>query len=387
MSLPKICKQVVLLKSQVAQQGGLEKYASRIAHGFIDRGMNVSILTTDNSKNSPEVDVHSIKTCRWPAFWRMEQFDRFVQQYLKDHPTDLVFGMDRNRYQTHYRAGNGVHAAFLKSRRYTDGVFKQISFRFNPLHRKILELEKAAFENPTLEKLFANSQMVRREILEYYRTDPSKIQVIHNGVEWHEMENDFSQWSQIKNRLAREKGLDPSQFHFLFIGNGYLRKGLKQLMQALSHLKTTDFHLSVIGKDSSLKDYQRLAYSLHLENHISFFGPQKEIRPFYQIADALVIPSFYDPFANVTVEALAMGLYVVSSKSNGGHEVLSHENGEVISNLLDIDSVADSVSHAMDHPKTNTSANQIRASVKHLDFSNQMQQLIDACLTRENYGS
>ena len=45
--------------------------------------------------------------------------------------------------------------------------------------------------------------------------------------------------------------------------------------------------------------------------------------PFYQMADALVIPSFYDPFANVTVEALAMGLFVLSSKHNGGPEILT----------------------------------------------------------------
>ena len=67
---------------------------------------------------------------------------------------------------------------------------------------------------------------------------------------------------------------------------------------------------------------QALAAKLNIQRRVTFFGPQKEIRPFYQFADALVIPSFYDPFANVTVEALAMGLFVVSSKSNGGHEIL-----------------------------------------------------------------
>jgi len=382
--------QVVLLKSQVAQHGGLEKYASRIAQGFLSRGLDVSILTTGGQKNSipsAGLAVHSVQTCRWPAFWRMEQFDRFVCRYLEQHPNSLVFGMDRNRYQTHYRAGNGVHAAFLKSRAYTENRLKQFSFSFNPLHLKILQLEKAAFENPALQKLFANSHMVRREILNYYRTDPAKIEVIHNGVEWQEMENDFSKWSQCKEKATIERKLDPKVFHFLFIGNGYLRKGLGQLMVALSRLKEKEFHLSVIGKDNCWQNYANLAEKLHIRHRVTFFGPQKEIRPFYQLADALVIPSYYDPFANVTVEALAMGLFVVSSKSNGGHEILTTQNGAVISNLHDIDSVAESLMLALKHPKTPESSMQIRQSVQHLDFSRQMNLLINSCLSSGCYGS
>ena len=67
---------------------------------------------------------------------------------------DIVFGMERNRFQTHIRAGNGVHAAFLKSRLASEGVLKYGMCLINPLHRKILELEKEGFENPKLKKIF-----------------------------------------------------------------------------------------------------------------------------------------------------------------------------------------------------------------------------------------
>ena len=187
--------QVVLLKSHVAQHGGLEKYASRIAQGFLSRGLNVSILTTGKQRDSLHRLRASLSTrskhAVGPPFGEWNSSTVSSIAICKSIPAALVFGMDRNRYQTHYRAGNGVHAAFLESRRYTESRLKQISFLFNPLHLKILELEKAAFENPALQKLFANSHMVRREILHYYRTDPAKIEVIHNGVEWQEMENDF----------------------------------------------------------------------------------------------------------------------------------------------------------------------------------------------------
>jgi len=371
-------KHIVLLKSRSGNHGGLEKYASRIANAFIQRGANVSILTTGDPLQS-EIPVHSMKTVSWPAFIRMEQFDGFVRRWLKKNRADLVFGMDRNRYQTHLRAGNGVHAAYLKSRLLTEGRAKVFLCKLNPLHRKILELEKTAFENPALQKLFTNSHMVRQQVLEHYTVAAEKIQVIHNGVEWSEMEGDFSQWEQGKAAALQKFHLSPDLFHFLFIGNGYLRKGLDRLLIGLSRLQRRDFQLSVVGKDNEMDFYRAKAVQLGLKDHIHFFGPSREIRLFYQLADALIIPSFYDPFANVTVEALAMGLFVVSSKHNGGHEILTSKNGALIEDLLSTDAVIQALETSLKHRKTGPSAQSIRESVQHLDFSHQLQILMDSC--------
>lgn len=371
-------RHIVLLKSRSNNHGGLEKYASRIANAFLEKGAKVSILTTGEALPQLEIPVFATKTIPWPAFLRMEQFDFFVRKWLKKNPADLIFGMDRNRYQTHIRAGNGVHAAYLKSRFQTDSLFKACICHLNPLHRKILELEEAAFENPQLQKLFTNSEMVKKQILERYRVDESKIQVIHNGVEWHEMESDFLSWQARKEEGLKKFGLHSSDFHFLFIGNGYSRKGLERLLVAAAQLRG-NFHLSVIGKDNKIDLYKAKAIQLGLKDKVHFFGPSQEIRLFYQLADCLVIPSFYDPFANVTIEALAMGLFVLSSKHNGGSEILTPDNGAVIENLRDVDSLVHSLQSAMQRPKNEKSAALIRQSVKRLDFSNQLKILMEAC--------
>lgn len=375
-------KHIVLLKSRARNHGGLEKHSARIASAFVEKGARVTILTTGTAQDSlqcPPISVVPKKLFPWPASIRMEQFDRFVQNWLKSHPADLIFGMDRNRFQTHIRAGNGVHAAYLKSRILTEGKLKHFVCMMNPMHRKILELEKAAFENPSLQKLFTNSHLVRQQVLDHYDADPSKIEVIHNGVEWAEMEKDYSEWEMKREEGFRKFNLDPNRFHFLFIGNGYLRKGLDRLLEGLSKLSFRDFHLSVIGKDNKMELYQAKAVQMGLKDQVRFFGQRSEIRLFYQMADVLVIPSFYDPFANVTVEALAMGLFVVSSKQNGGSEILTENNGVVIEDLLDPDSMCKALETAIEHKKTRASALFARKSVEHLDFSKQMRRLIDAC--------
>ena len=375
-------KHIVLLKSCLRHAGGLEKYATRIAKGFADTGARVTILTTGDAPSSiphPSISYHLIKTNSWPPFLRMEQFDQQVAKWLQKEQPDLVFGMDRNRTQTHLRAGNGVHIAYLKSRILTEGHLKHWICRLNPMHRKILQLEKEAFENPRLQKLFANSQMVKKELLEHYAIHPTKIEVIHNGVEWHEMQNDFQEWGDKKQETCQNLQLNPNRFHFLFIGHGYARKGLDPLLQGLAKLKNCDVHLSIIGKDNQMRFYTDLVAQYGLKNQVRFFGPQIHIRPFYQLADALVIPSFYDPFANVTIEALAMGLFVLSSKHNGGSEILKPSHGTLIQDLLDPDSMLHALTDALRHRKTAGSAIAARQSVAHLDFSQQLHKLIEAC--------
>jgi UDP-glucose:(heptosyl)LPS alpha-1,3-glucosyltransferase len=247
------------------------------------------------------------------------------------------------------------------------------------MHRKILAIEKSAFENPCLKKLFTNSNMVKQQILNRFSLDPMKIQVVHNGVEWQEMEADFTVWPEKKSEALRDFLLPPDKFHLLFIGNGYLRKGLLQLLEGLAYLNNPDIHLSVIGKESHLEIYQMAAYKLGLIKKVHFFGPRMDIRPFYQYADALAIPSFYDPFANVTVEALAMGLFVISSKFNGGSEILTPQSGVIIDELQAPESVAEALQEAIRHPKTVQSAIMRRFLVERLDFSHQMKALIEAC--------
>lgn len=153
-------------------------------------------------------------------------------------------------------------------------------------------MEKVGFEHPLLKKVITNSNMVRNEILEYYSVDPNKIEILHNGVEWKEMEKDFIQGFEKKETLSKQLNLNSSHYQFLFIGNNYERKGLAILLKGLSLLKEKNFHLSVIGKEKNIRKFLRLKDKLGLEKNVSFFGPQSSISSFYQIADCLVIPSF-----------------------------------------------------------------------------------------------
>ncbi len=371
-------KKVFFLKTHMSADGGLEKYTYRLMEAFIKKGHFVSVCTSSKFESS-QIKNHLIRLPMVPRFLKALFFDQYAQNILKKEKPHIIFGMDRTTNQTHIRAGNGVHKAYLEKRKHFESFWKKPCFSLSSLHQTTLYIEKKAFENPNLKKLFTNSHMVKKEILRFYNTDPKKIQVIHNGVEYKEWEKPFLQWKNEREIFLKEKKLPQNVFHFLFIGHNFQRKGLFPLMQALSQIKE-EVHLSVIGHDKKIKKYELLAQKLKIEKKIRFFGRRKDVLSFYQMADSLVIPSFYDPFANVTLEALSMGLFVVSSKTNGGSEVLNSENGIIIEDLADIDSIKKALLVALKNPKTFKSAQKIRLSAKPYDFSQQLTKMVDETL-------
>lgn len=359
---------IALLKSRLSPRGGLEKVSLALASAFVRHNSQVTFLSSETKLPQPQPGI-TVVPVAMPSKWSLLHyvlFDRGCNRYLAKNPFDVVFGLERTTNQTHYRAGNGVHAVYLKQRALVDSPLKRLSFAINPLHRYLLAAEKKAFEHPSLKILITNSAMVREEILATYAVDPKKIHVIHSGVEWNAWESPFA--------ASLERA--PGPFRFLFIGNGYRRKGLPFLLKGFAGLPRGVATLTVIGKDREQASFEMMARSLGVSSEVIFKGAQSDILPYYQNSDCLVLPSIYDPFANVTLEALAMGLPVVTSSFNGGKEVLTTKTGQIIENLLDPDSVSHSLKWALARPKTSELAHFIRNSVKELDFSTQLDKMV-----------
>ena len=364
-------KSIALIKSNIQFKGGLEKYTCQLIEAFSQKGYTVHLLTTNAPPFSLNASVHALCSSSKFSLLHLLRFEKACQNWLKKNPQTHVFSLERTPLATHFRAGLGVHKAYLERRKKTDPFWKSVSFRINPLHRFILKQEKKMLLSPKLKTIFVNSHMVQKEMISFYPETFSKICVVHNGVEWMEFAPYFE-----KSSFAKEKG----PYRLLFIGNGYARKGLPELLHAIHRFPCHSFHLTVVGKEKQLSRYQALAKKLQIEKQVLFKGKQKEITPFYQNADALVIPSHYDPFANVTVEALSMGLFVISSKSNGGFEVLSKQNGAILEDLHNPLSWQRALEKALCHPKTKKQALSIRQSVKNLDFSHSLSKIIEKTL-------
>jgi UDP-glucose:(heptosyl)LPS alpha-1,3-glucosyltransferase len=113
-------------------------------------------------------------------------------------------------------------------------------------------------------------------------------------------------------------------------------KGLGPLIRAVADLKREEprpFKCLILGRDKIFL-YMRLAKRLGLSKEIIFAGSTGEPEKYYGAVDILVHPTFYDACSLTVLEALASGLPVVTTSSNGASGVLSHgEDGWVINDM------------------------------------------------------
>jgi UDP-glucose:(heptosyl)LPS alpha-1,3-glucosyltransferase len=109
----------------------------------------------------------------------------------------------------------------------------------------------------------------------------------------------------------------------LFVAQDFLRKGLGHILHALGRLSAEGIscRLTVVGRDDP-RPFRRQAEQSGVAESVVFHEPSRRIEDFYNAADLLVFPTLSDPFANVCLEALACGVPVMTTTSNGAAEIL-----------------------------------------------------------------
>ncbi len=211
-----------------------------------------------------------------------------------------------------YRAGDGVHRAWLRRRAQFAPAWQSWLRRWNPKHFQILALEESLFAQGGARSIIANSRLVHDEITTHYGTPPERIAVVYNGLPatcFQPVE------PGTRERVRRARGLEPDDYAILFAGTGWERKGLAHALAAVERLPgPLRARLLVAGRGNP-KRYRH--------ERAEFLGPVGEMRSLYAAADVFVAPTLYDPFSNACLEALAAGLPVLTTPANGCAEIIA----------------------------------------------------------------
>ena len=128
---------------------------------------------------------------------------------------------------------------------------------------------------------------------------------------------------------------DNTSFTFVLVGRLVGDKGVNELIEAFVRLNKDypQTKLLLVGAEEQQLDPIRRDTKAIIEEHqsINAVGPQKDVRPFYAEADALVFPSYREGFPNVVIEAGAMGLPSIVTDINGSREIIIEgKNGTIV---------------------------------------------------------
>jgi UDP-glucose:(heptosyl)LPS alpha-1,3-glucosyltransferase len=331
------------IRRKYDQSGGAELSLRLLVESFAANGHGINVLTQSWEGFLPDKAViHKIASVSGRAR-ALRTFARAAYEKMRQLDLDLCLSLERVPGVPFFRAGDGCHLAWLRRRAPYEGWLKRHSFYLNPLHRAQLDLEAETLTSPALKLVIANSRMVAEEIKQIYGLGEDQVKVIYNpAVKIPITDKDRR---EARSAIFKELALPYDWPVLLFLGSGFERKGLAFMIRALSLLPQVSLLVAGRGRTAF---YERLASKCGVSERAKFLGLRSDADRLLAASDVSVLPTIYDPCANVCLEALAAGKPVVTTSANGASEMISQgENGFIIEDPADINCLADACRQAL----------------------------------------
>jgi UDP-glucose:(heptosyl)LPS alpha-1,3-glucosyltransferase len=304
---------IYLLRRRYTGAGGAELFTQRLAAILHQRGHEVRIVAEEWPESPNGVYQVEKISSNDPKAFAGRCLDRL------GNPKDaIILSLERTLRQHIYRAGDGVHSRWLERRKKHQTRLQQWWGRWDPKHQSLVELEKKVFTQENTDWILANSNMVRREILEGFSFPEQRIRVIHPGVDLKIFQP--CRTNARKNDIRKSLGVPADVVVWSFVGSGFERKGLAWAMEIAAAQKESVW-LLVLGKGKQ-RAYERLSSHLGIGKRFIFLPEGSRALDVYHASDAFILPTIYDPCSNACLEAAACGLPVITTSSNGASEIV-----------------------------------------------------------------
>ncbi len=222
---------LVLVRQKYTPSGGAERFVSRALQALqVHQSLDVHLIARKWEPVSG-IDAHLLDPFYIGSLWRDASFSRAAKKYWIENQFDLVQSHERIAGCHVYRAGDGVHAHWLHLRSQSRGLWGKIAHFFNPYHHYIKRAEKAMFLHPALKVVICNSNMIKKEIQQYFGLPEKQFAVIYNGVNTQIFSPDLK--SQYRKSIRQELNISDQTPTMVFVGSGFARKGVARALYSL----------------------------------------------------------------------------------------------------------------------------------------------------------
>jgi D-inositol-3-phosphate glycosyltransferase len=328
------------------EAGGQNVYVRQVGEALARQGWQVDMFTRQSSRNQPAIVEHS-PNCRTirlvagpedfvPRDEIFEYLPQFVQRFLEFQKES---GIQYSLVHTNYWLSSWVgmelkkHQPLKQVHTYHSlGAVKYKSVSTIPLIASTrLAVEKTCLE--TAERIVATSPQEQEHMRSLVSTR-GNVDIIPCGT-------DIERFGSISQQAARERlGIDPDAKVVFYVGRFDPRKGIETLVRAVgrSQLRQQTNLQLIIGGGSrpgqsdgiERERIESIVNELGLRDITHFPGRlgDETLPAYYAAADVCVVPSHYEPFGLVAIEAMASGTPVIASDVGGlQYTVIPEETG------------------------------------------------------------
>lgn len=337
-----------LFLPRLSAYGGAEGFALRLAAALAGDGHGVDFVCGRQEAEPPAgVNVRLVGRPHLPRAAKIAWYAAQAERVRRKEKYDLTISLGKTLRQDLLRMSGGPLDVFwrLSGRAYAAGLarsWKTARRRVAPANALIRAIEQRTLENSRI--IVAVSHRVRDWLLEAHPwLEGRDIRIIYNRPDL----GRFAPASPEARQAARNAwGLDTGQVALCLAGTNFALKGVDQMIRALA-LLPREYVLLVAGGRKPGRFAAR-AEKLGLGARVRFLGRVEDMPSLYSASDLFVLPTFYDTCSNATLEALAAGCRVITSRDNGASHFLPER--WIIEDPADVAHLAETIACAAVEP-------------------------------------
>ena len=292
--------------------GGIQRDMLKMARAAQAAGHQVTVFTL-RWEADPEPDLE-VRVLPIEGMSRHTQYERFAEtlnDLLWREPFDLVVGFNKIPGLDVYYAGDSSYIE--KSLTQRSALYRQL-----PRFKSFFAAERAVFHAHSPTQILTISGNEVPGYRHHYQTQPERFHPLPPGIERDRVAPPDK--SPYRQRIRALLGLENDEHLLLFVGSGFIKKGLDRVLLGIASLPPDlrqRTRLVVIGRDK-VDAFARLAMRLGITEQVTFFAEGRDDVPdFLFAADALVHPAYDETAGMVLVEAIVAGLPVLTTANCG----------------------------------------------------------------------
>jgi glycogen(starch) synthase len=317
-------------------EGGLARHVRKLAEALARQGVCVDVLTRglaqgpDIELAGPEemggVNIHRVREPGWPR--DLDRFVAWVEQMNEDmlaagealahaHSYDLVHGHDWLVAHASARLADRLAVPYVTTVHATEHGRHQGWVQDAP-QSHIHAVER--WMTGRADAVIVCSHYMRGHVADIFDMDERRVTVIPNGVDPSEL-RPSGDLAALRAQFAA-----PHEKLVLLVGRLVYEKGFQLALDALPEVieRVGDVRFLVAGSGTHESELKAQAERLGLAAHGTFLGwiGDDVLHSLYRIADLCVVPSIYEPFGLVALEAMASGCPCIVADTGGLREVV-----------------------------------------------------------------
>jgi UDP-glucose:(heptosyl)LPS alpha-1,3-glucosyltransferase len=356
--------------------GGLEHWTCCLAEALVQRGHEVHVVAARFAAGDLAVVRHSF-SCDPSPDTQARQIEAAIHGQRFDIVHDMGYGWSGDVFQPHTGSRVLNLQRDLAAMPIPARMRKLLSPRFRNWRRALRATEHRQMRSAGC--VLAVSELVKSELTRMHDLAPSRIQVVPNGVDTERCSPAHRDAKRAASRRAL--GLADDEVAFLTVAHNFRLKGVDTALQAIELLarRHAKIRLLVAG-DGAVADYRRKAARLGIAERVSFLGRVDAIDGLYAAADVLVHATHHDACSLVTLEALAVGLPVITTRVNGAAELLGNA-GLVIATPSDVRALTHAIEVMLDPDRRRAMTDAARRLAPALSFENNVARIVEVYQT------